>query len=261
MKAFKKPHLLQHLLLLIILISFFLSTSASEDALTIRTCGKIPLQEPFSIQTSSKLSFPLNHMLLCKSQKLYYRTTVGLFPISSINYTSKLLTISHPSCSHSIHYVPPQLLSAGFPKTPQPNSLILFNCSNSTKHQFLSPLVRNNTCILQACGASSKIQEKEARKRFSSCLFVDDFEKLDISFHPRDLNCSHYSRVYRKSLIEDNEHEGFELGTRISFDIPDHVPNICNECEKPTGNCGAGLRCLCHPKECSKFPNLTGLKI
>ncbi|KAL2536232.1 uncharacterized protein Fot_17623 [Forsythia ovata] len=36
----------------------------------------------------------------------------------------------------------------------------------------------------------------------------------------------------------------------ICFDIPDHVPNPCEECKKPDGNCGAGLRCICHPKEC-----------
>lgn len=254
MKPFKKLHHLQHHFLLIIL-SFCLSVSASEDALTIRTCGKIPIQEPFSIQPSN-LSSPLNHMLLCKSQKLYYRTSVGLFPISSINYTSKLLTISHPFCSHSINYVSPQLLSAGFPKPVQPNSLLLLNCSNKNKLQYLPSFIRNHTCLLHACGASSKAQEKEVKKRFSSCLLVHDLEKLDMGFHPRDLNCSHYSRVYRRSLNVDDEYKGFELGTRISFDVPDHVPNVCYECEKK-GNCGVGLRCLCHPKECSKSTNLS----
>ncbi|PON75254.1 hypothetical protein TorRG33x02_245440 [Trema orientale] len=249
MRAFKKLHLLQHLFLPIIL-SFCLSTSASEDALTIRTCGKIAIQEPFSIQTSN-LSSPLNHMLLCKSQKLYYRTSLGLFPISSINYTTKLLTITDPSsCSHSLRYVSPQLLSAGFPKTPEPNSLLLFNCSNSTKHQNLPPFIRNSTCLVQACGASSKVLEKDVKKRSSNCFLVDDFEKLDMGFHPIDLDCSHYSRVYRKSSNEEDEYGGFELGTRISFDVPDHVPYVCNECEKPNGNCGVGLRCLCHAKEC-----------
>ena len=47
--------------------------------------------------------------------------------------------------------------------------------------------------------------------------------------------------------------DGYEFGTRILFDIPNNAPNICSECEKPNGNCGVGLRCICHPKECSKF--------
>ncbi|PON45762.1 hypothetical protein PanWU01x14_256370 [Parasponia andersonii] len=58
-----------------------------------------------------------------------------------------------------------------------------------------------------------------------------------------------HSRVYRKSSNEDDEYGGFALGTRISFDVPDHVPYVCNECDKPNGNCGVGLRCLCHTKE------------
>ncbi|CAI9781447.1 unnamed protein product [Fraxinus pennsylvanica] len=41
------------------------------------------------------------------------------------------------------------------------------------------------------------------------------------------------------------------LNSTTCFDnIPDHVPNPCNECNKPDGHCGAGLRCICHPKEC-----------
>ncbi|XP_010093200.2 uncharacterized protein LOC21392331 [Morus notabilis] len=245
MRAFKEFHLL-HLFLLIILI-FCSATSCAEDALT-RTCGQIPIQEPFSIQTHN-LSIPLNHMLLCKYQKLYYRTSLGLFPISSINYTTKVFTISHPSCSHSLHYVSPLLLSAGFPTPPQPNSLLLFNCSNGKKN--LSPFIRNHTCS-QTCRPSPKIRVKEVEEGFSAnCLLIDHVEKLDMSFHPRDLNCSHYRRFYRvESSDDDGEFEGFELGTRISFDIPDHAPNVCSECEKPNGNCGVGLRCICHAKEC-----------
>ncbi|WJX50099.1 hypothetical protein P8452_36448 [Trifolium repens] len=26
---------------------------------------------------------------------------------------------------------------------------------------------------------------------------------------------------------------------------------FCKGCEKPNGSCGAGLNCLCHPKECT----------
>ncbi|RZC78783.1 hypothetical protein C5167_003889 [Papaver somniferum] len=83
----------------------------------------------------------------------------------------------------------------------------------------------------------------------SSCWLIDDSEKLEIGFDPKDFNCSHYSRIYKDSSIG----EKYELGTRISFDIPDHVPNICDECRKQNGNCGVGLKCICYPKQCSKY--------
>lgn len=238
MKAFKKSHFPNTFLLL--LLNIYLSSSNArqhEDVQIIKFCGKHRLQTPFVSEKSSNLSSPLNNLILCRSQNLYYRTSIGLFPISSINYTGKTLIISHPaSCSNSLHYVSPSILSAGFPPPPNPNSLLLFNCSNP-KHHF-SPYIRNHTC-LNACGGSSS----------SSCLVVEDLVKMDMGFHPKDLNCSHYSRVYTKS-----SDERYELGTRISFDIPDHVPvpDICSECQKPNGNCGVGLKCICHMKDCSK---------
>ncbi|KAK8601730.1 hypothetical protein V6N12_051557 [Hibiscus sabdariffa] len=144
-------------------------------------------------------------MIRCKSQKLYFRTSLGLFPISSIDYTSKTLSVSHSTCSSSEQFVSPTLLSAGFPSPPQPNSLLLFNCS---------------------------------QERHPPASFISNCTRLHI-----------YKRVHRRSL-SDEDYEGVDLGTRISFDVPDHVPDFCNECKKPNGNCGVGLKCICHAKEC-----------
>ncbi|KAI3984870.1 hypothetical protein MKX01_004638 [Papaver californicum] len=69
-----------------------------------------------------------------------------------------------------------------------------------------------------------------------------------MSFDPKDFNCSHYSRIYKYKDLSYGEK--YELGTRISFDIPDHVPNICDECRKQNGKCGVGLKCICYPKQC-----------
>ncbi|XP_015873185.2 uncharacterized protein LOC107410285 isoform X2 [Ziziphus jujuba] len=239
MKPFKKPHLLNAFLILLLNINYLSSSTAREDVQFIKFCGKHQIQTPFVQKSSNLSSSPIKDLVLCISQKLYYRTSIGLFPISSINYTTKTLTISHPSsCSSSLHYVSPSILSAGFPSPPSPNSLLVFNCSNS-KHHF-PPYIRNHTC-LNACGGSTS--------SFSSCLVIEDLGKLPMGFHPRDLNCTHYSRVYKKS-----SDDGYELGTRISFDIPDHVPvpDICSECQKPNGNCGVGLKCMCHLKDCNK---------
>jgi hypothetical protein len=243
--------LLHFLKPLLLMVNLFFTTSIARDAPT-SFCGKIQIQAPF-LNSNSTVSSLLHHMIQCKSQKLYFRTSLGLFPVSSINYTRKFLTISHPPCSSSVHYVSPSLLSAGFPSPPLPNSLLLFNCSNRA-HPIAHPMSTffQNCNSFHACGASSSQVQAQVPR---SCLFVDDLEKLDVGFDPKDLKCSHYSHLHR-SLAGDN-YEGYDLGTRISFDVPDHVPNPCNECEKPNGNCGVGLRCICHPQECSKCPSLS----
>ncbi|XAR60099.1 hypothetical protein NMG60_11033349 [Bertholletia excelsa] len=212
--------LLHHLLLFT--INFLPPSVAQHSSPTL--CGQIRIQKGLSL---------LNRMVLCKSQKLYFKTSLGLYQISFIDYTNKLLTVSHSSCSSSSNYVSPSLLSAGFPSPPHPNSLALFGCSsNNHEHQ-----VKTNCSGLHGCTDPS------------SCLLVNDIRKLKKGFHPKDLNCSGYSGVYRTSSDDDNI-EGYKLGTTISFDVPDHVPSLCEECNKPHGNCGIGLRCVCHPKEC-----------
>ncbi|CAL5424062.1 unnamed protein product [Camellia sinensis] len=239
MQALKKVHLL-HLVLLT--LNFFPKSLAKQNPTSF--CGKITIQKPFFLQNSTESSL-LSHMVVCKSQKLYFRTSLGLFQISFIDYTTKLLTISHSSCSSSSNYVSPALLSAGFPSPPNPNSLALFDCS-SKNHLFKAKF---NCTGLHGGKAALNLCEQKNDKSYS-CLFVNDTEKLDKGFHPYDLNCSRYSRVYRRNSSVDDNLEGYELGTRISFDIPNHVPNICDECNKPHGNCGIGLKCICHPKDC-----------
>ncbi|KDP34382.1 hypothetical protein JCGZ_11265 [Jatropha curcas] len=241
MHTFKKLKFLGSLQLLI--LNLFFITCLSQHTSSI-LCGKIPIQIPF-ISSNSTVSSLLNHSMLCRSHKLYFRTSLGLFPVSSVNYTTKTLTISHPSRSSSQHFISPALLLAGFPTPLTPNSLLLFNCS-SKNHPGTSFI--GNCSRLKAFAASSQNQEQELEVPYS-CLLVNDIEKLDGGFHPKDLNCSHYRLVYRSSS-KDDDYSEYELGSRISFDIPDHVPDICNECQKPNGNCGVGLRCICHPKEC-----------
>lgn len=238
MHTFKKLKLL----VAVLIFNLLFATCQSQHSSTT-FCGKIPIQSPF-LSSNSTVQSPLNRMMLCRSQKLFFRTSLGLLPVSSVDYTTKTLIISQPSCSSSQHFVSPALLSAGFP-TSKPNSLLLFNCSNKI-HPMTS--FKGNCSRLNACAPSSETHRLQIPY---SCLLVPDFEKLDKGFHPKDLNCSHYSRVYRSSSSDDYSDE-YELGTRISFDIPDHVPDVCNECKKPNGNCGVGLRCICHPKDCSK---------
>ncbi|CAL1404012.1 unnamed protein product [Linum trigynum] len=236
-----RNHQMNKLLLhLIVPLSFFSLIFQS----TSTFCGKTQIPTPL---VHSNSTLPLSRILHCsKSQKLYFRTTLGLFPISSIDSHTKTLTIQHPSspsCPSTKHYTSPSLLSAGFPAPPQPNSILLFNCSNSSSRDYSS--------LIQRCSAQSKSKaacfSPERDEGFGrSCLIVSNLGKVEeMGFHPENLSCSHYQPIHRRSL---RDHE-VELGTRVSFDIPDHVPNPCEECEKK-GDCGAGLKCLCHPQLC-----------
>jgi len=47
---------------------------------------------------------------------------------------------------------------------------------------------------------------------------------------------------------------------RITVNVPTHAPEFCKGCENPNGNCNAGLKCLCHLKECSKPRSLICMK-
>ncbi|KAI3832733.1 hypothetical protein MKW98_002279 [Papaver atlanticum] len=219
----------------------FFSPTIIIQAVPTSYCGKIKIQKPFSLHNYNEPSSILSQVLLCKSQNLYFRTSIGLFPLSSIDYDSKTLTISHfSSCSSaSQKFISPNLLTAGFPSlTDKPNSLLLFNCLKQSKPM---SLLSHNCTKLYGCEKMSTSLESS-----SSCWLIDDSEKLEIGFDPKDFNCSHYSRIYKDSSFG----EKYELGTRVSFDIPDHVPNICDECRKQNGSCGVGLKCVCYPKQC-----------
>ncbi|KAL6199763.1 hypothetical protein ACLB2K_029546 [Fragaria x ananassa] len=219
MPRFKKLCILHHFLLILnfLLRSIIFTTSISQHVSTTIS-DELNFSTPLS---------PINQMIICKSQKPYHRY--------------ETLNISHPSCSSSINYASPNLLSTGF--TSRSNSLLLYNCSNSKPP--LSPLLHTLTCLQHAYGTSSN-EELEGISS-TSCLLVDDIRRLEMELNPSDLNCTCYSRVNRKSSGEN--YEEHDLRTRIAFEVPDHIPNICNECQKVNGKCGAALGCICHPKE------------
>lgn len=239
MKSFKIFNLLHSLLL----FDAILVSSIPHHDDHANYCGNIKPQTPFLNSNSSSI---LDNITLCISQNLYLRTSLGLFNVSSLDYNSRLLTITHSSCS-SFEYVSPLAVTAGFPSPPEPNSLVLFNCSR--KRDSLLPIMQNCRDLYKCGGVG-----QEHVKYPSSCLVVEDLQKVDKDFHPEHLNCSHYSWVHR-STSDGGHDQGFKVGTRLSVDIP-RVPEICQGCEKPNGNCGAGLNCLCHPKECSKYLGL-----
>nr|KYP68650.1 hypothetical protein KK1_022289 [Cajanus cajan] len=230
MNPFKKLHLLHSLLLFNIILVY--STPQHDHA---NICGNIKTQTPFLNSNSSILE----SITLCISQNLYLRTSLGLFHVSSLDYNGGLLTltITHSSCS-SLQYVSPLAVTSGFPSPPEPNSLVLFNCS-SRRDPFL-PIMQNCRALYKCGGAEENMKHP--------CLVVEDLQKVNKDFHPEQMNCSHYSWVHR-SASDGGHDQGYKVGTRISVDIP-RVPEICQGCEKPNGNCGAGLNCLCHPKEC-----------
>ena len=226
-----------HLLLVLLIFNLFFCTLATQNDHT-NYC------EETSNPNSSISSSLLGNLTLCKSKNLYFRTSLGLFPVASVDYNKRLLTISHSSCSSSsLQYVSPLAITAGFPSPPQPNSLLLFNCKITKQEYYISPFIRNCTGLLHKCGPAD------------SCLIVDDIEKVDKGFHPKDLNCSRYSWVH-KTTSGIGEDGGYNTGIKVTFDIPAHVPDLCKDCRKSDESCGAGLKCVCHAKECSKFSEI-----
>ncbi|KAK4369501.1 hypothetical protein RND71_013293 [Anisodus tanguticus] len=207
----KKVHFL---VLLILFMNISLSRTTQETHSPQSYCGSIKIEEPFVSQNSRNSSF-LKDMALCRSDILYYKTSLGLFQKFSIDYKNKLLTISHSSCSSSSNYVSPKDLSSGFPSPPKPNSLLLFNCLNSKHTSVLQncPHLKNEQDSFNLC---KECLTKKGSLSFS-CLMVDDVQDLGNEFHPKELNCSHYRRVY-KSTSQDGNSVKFELGTRLSWD-------------------------------------------
>ncbi|KZV14563.1 hypothetical protein F511_42261 [Dorcoceras hygrometricum] len=134
--SFKMQNLIKLHLLQLLFFEVFVSP-------TSKHCGSSIIQEPQNPTNSSVL----NSMILCKSDKLYFRTTVGLFPVSSVDYSAKLLTVSHNSCSPTSNFISPYHLSAGFPSPPRSNSLILLNCSKKPQTISSSPCAQNQTHV------------------------------------------------------------------------------------------------------------------
>ncbi|XP_057455992.1 uncharacterized protein LOC130747155 isoform X2 [Lotus japonicus] len=253
MNLFKKLNFLQSSLIFnVILVSSTPHHNQTNYCENIRT-----QQTPFLNSNSSSTPSLLANITLCRSQNLYFRTSLGLFHVSSVDYNVRLLTITHSSCSSSLQYVSPLEITAGFPSPPEPNSLILFNCLSRSEP--ISPFMQDLCRDLYTCGdaasSSSKTQDHEKEKHPYSCLVVEDLRKVEKDFHPKHWNCSHYSWVHRNSS-DGGDDERYKVGMRITFDIP--ASDICKGCENSNGSCGAGLKCLCHPKECNKVISKTG---
>lgn len=120
------------------------------------------------------------------------------------------------------------------PSSRNSSLLLLFNCSAWSPH---------NSSVARGCRLFHVADEED---RYT-CLFADDIKNPGTGFDVRKaLNCSNHLWVYRNSTDENGPEK------RMFLDIPDHVPNICDQCKKPDRHCGLGLRCICHPKECSK---------
>lgn len=139
-----------HQLLLLHSLIFFLTLSPStqqQEQETRHHCSKINTTNLYLSPISNQSILPQN-LITCRSGRLYFETSAGLFHVSSIDYTTKTLILSH---------------SSGREKVKKP-------------------------------------------------------------------------------------------GARVSLEVEGHLPDLCIACERPDGNCGVALRCLCHPKECSYCP-------
>lgn len=140
----RKIHLLLLLQSLIFFIIFSPSTQNPQEEEESYYCGKIKIRDPFLSLISKNQSSIAANLITCRSGKLYFKSSIGLFHVSSIDYATKTLILSHSSGREKVR-----------------------------------------------------------------------------------------------------------LGARVSMEVEGHLPDLCSACERPDGNCGVALRCLCHPKECS----------
>lgn len=72
--------------------------------------------------------------------------------------------------------------------------------------------------------------------------------------NPSELITCRSGKLYFKTstgLFHVSGTEEVKLRARVSMEVEGHIPDLCIACERPNGNCGVALRCLCHPKECS----------
>ncbi|KAG7633305.1 hypothetical protein ISN44_As03g035980 [Arabidopsis suecica] len=71
--------------------------------------------------------------------------------------------------------------------------------------------------------------------------------------NPSELITCRSGKLYFKTstgLFHVSGTEEVKLRARVSMEVEGHIPDLCIACERPNGNCGVALRCLCHPKEC-----------
>lgn len=72
--------------------------------------------------------------------------------------------------------------------------------------------------------------------------------------NPSKLITCRSGKLYFKTstgLFHVSGTEEVKSRARVSMEVEGHIPDVCIACERPDGNCGVALRCLCHPKECS----------
>ncbi|KAF8048498.1 hypothetical protein N665_2491s0003, partial [Sinapis alba] len=133
------------LILLHSLILFLTLAPSTQQEQETHHCSKIKIKiKNLFLSPVSNQSIIAENLITCRSGKLYFKISVGLFHVSSIDYTTKTLSLSHSSGREKVK----------------------------------------------------------------------------------------------------------KLGTRVALEVEGHLPDLCIACERPDGNCGVALRCLCHPKEC-----------
>ncbi|EOA12262.1 hypothetical protein CARUB_v10007999mg, partial [Capsella rubella] len=82
--------------------------------------------------------------------------------------------------------------------------------------------------------------------------------------NPSNLITCRSGKLYFKTstglLSHVSKTEEVKLRARVSMEVEGHIPDLCISCERPDGNCGVALRCLCHPKECKNKVVNFGIK-
>ncbi|KAH9295941.1 hypothetical protein KI387_039529, partial [Taxus chinensis] len=191
-------------------------------------------------------------MLQCDhiAQKLHLRTSSGLFEVQGLDYNTQTMIISDPSMStcSSLNPITHQHFSVDslLPPTPN-NTILLFDCPLAIASSGLCnlnlPRFSSEFCH-KRCEQGVMDHEQGSSSSLACC--ATDFERLG-KRSLGELQCKFYANVYGGM-----EGSKWGYGIRLSFSLPDHIPDntLCDECYKLNGDCGIGLKCICHPQQC-----------
>eukprot|EP00252_Welwitschia_mirabilis_P015482 TRINITY_DN3402_c0_g1_i1.p1 TRINITY_DN3402_c0_g1~~TRINITY_DN3402_c0_g1_i1.p1 ORF type:complete len:282 (-),score=21.12 TRINITY_DN3402_c0_g1_i1:443-1288(-) len=211
--------------------------AVAEEQKCLSSCGNIPLKHPFGPGEGCG-AFPYNQLLSCEGgTQLRLRTSSGPFDVQHVDYDKKTMTITDTSkstCSplSGSVFAPDAVL-----QPVSRNIMILFDCPESLSESVCSQIASVDCNALRSrCGGLNSGGNR-------SCC-ASDFARLGKG-GLRATGCGRYASLFGL------DGGGWGYGLRVSFDLPEQVPlRLCAECERPDGNCGVALRCICFPRSC-----------
>ncbi|KAF5737996.1 Membrane lipoprotein [Tripterygium wilfordii] len=262
------------------LISYSYSSSAQSPACNL-ACGSLQVKYPFG--TGYGCGSPRFHpYVTCSADQLLLQTHTGLYPITSISYTTSTLTITPPCMSTCTSMEPSSNLGLDWASPFQlgPSTFLLLSCTPATSSLTInsSPVCDTSSSHLCAsiytCPSVIGLGLPLFPPTNTCCVYspanFDSRGELDL----RKLKCDGYVSVvsFRDYPTDPTLWEyGVVLKyTRGAFDDY-YMDTKCNTCEASGGVCGYettsggnSFVCVCSDgvnatSDCNSFSQIEGI--